>query len=174
MPIAILCACALRLENRNYVSELHTFFSHLEPTPTRIRHIDAYLDPKLSDCTHVYILSPAFKIGLNPCYRGPFEVVAKHDHHFDVSVSGKVKHISLDNLKPAVLGEAPGKTDTGNRNSTKYSTNVAGDTATRASDQPSLPDHNGLISVSRSRAGRPIRQPDALQDYTLFTFFNSL
>lgn len=71
--------------------------------------------------------------------------------------SRKVKYFSLDNLKPALLGKAPGKTNTVvNRKTAWCSTNVVGNAATRASDPSSLPDHNGLGSVSRSRSGEPM------------------
>ena len=65
-----------------------------------------YVDPKLQLATHVFVRS-FNSTGLQPSYRGPYEVISRDDKWFEVLIKGKKDKVAIDRLKTAHLMHEP-------------------------------------------------------------------
>ncbi|CAD7085746.1 unnamed protein product [Hermetia illucens] len=69
--------------------------------PTRHSSIPACSPKELDTCTHVLIRTDAVRKPLQPPYEGPYRVLERGEHFFQLEIGGHKKAVSLSRLKPA-------------------------------------------------------------------------
>ena len=172
-----------------YVKSLKTAMDKISQPVTRPpdNSHNGYVDPKLQLATHVFVRS-FNSTGLQPSYRGPYEVVAKNEKWFEVLIKGKKDKVAIDRLKTAhlmhdpelqqedqrepaewVFAEGPtaigeviiGQANEASSNHEPQSLNFSADTSTTGSTPPSRQVSFTCPNVTRS--GRNVRVPDFYQ-----------
>lgn len=87
-----------------FAKELHRMFSDLKaPEGTRHSKERVFMNPRLNDCSHVFVRIDAVKRPLQQPYEGPYEVVKRSDKYFEILVFGKKQVVSVDRVKPAFI-----------------------------------------------------------------------
>ena len=69
------------------------------PTPATV---PVFLDPKLDDCSHVFIRRDGHKKPLEPLYDGPYKVLSRGRRHFKLQVGDKTDNVTIERLKPVI------------------------------------------------------------------------
>ncbi|TRY69200.1 hypothetical protein TCAL_16516 [Tigriopus californicus] len=72
-----------------------------------------YVPPSLRSCSHVWLRVDRMRSSLVPPYEGPFKVLDRRDKTYVILQHGVPKTVSLDRLKPTVLGDEPVETRAG-------------------------------------------------------------
>lgn len=87
-----------------FAKELHRMFSDLKaPEGTRHSKERVFMNPRLKNCSHVFVRIDAVKRPLQQPYEGPYEVVKRSDKYFEILVFGKKQVVSVDRVKPAFI-----------------------------------------------------------------------
>ena len=85
----------------NLLQRLRKKMNELQAIPTRPQSsTTSYMDPKLKNCTHVFLRCDKVKRSLQPPYDGPFKVLKRADKTFTILLNGK-EVVSVDRLKAA-------------------------------------------------------------------------
>ena len=58
-----------------------------------------YREVALDTCSRVWVRNNAPDNSLSPLYKGPFDVVARHDKYFTIDCAGRLDNVSVDRLK---------------------------------------------------------------------------
>ena len=88
-----------------FVQDLKRTMSELQPIQTTPSTDDSLFIPKsLRDATHVF-LRKHLRTGLAPPYVGPFLIVKRHDRTITIRTNDGDKEVSLEHVKPAVVGD---------------------------------------------------------------------
>ena len=89
-----------------YVTHLKTFMQQIQPVSTRHhQHRRTYVNTDLSACPFVFVRYDGVKRSLQAPYDGPFRVVKRTNKHYTLDISGQLKVVSLDRLKPAYIDD---------------------------------------------------------------------
>lgn len=75
-----------------------------------------FIDPKLQDCTHMFMHRDGHKHLLKELYEGPFAVVQWAKHHLYIQLGDKIDAVTIERLKlfnsdSSVLPALPNKRD---------------------------------------------------------------
>ena len=82
-----------------FVSKLKDHFRTIEPTPTRARPENSFVNIDLYSCRRVLIRKDHSKQPLELRYSGPYEVLERRAKFFHILVDNKIKTVSVDRLK---------------------------------------------------------------------------
>lgn len=91
-------------ESEIFLYNLRERIRKLAAVPRRQQKQDKiFVHPALGSCTHVFIRCDHITKPLTPPYAGPYKIIERGDKHFKIMISGNIKTISIDRLKPAFL-----------------------------------------------------------------------
>lgn len=95
---------APNVDRTEFAKALHQMFSSLKASEgTRHSKLRVFMNPRLKDCSHVFVRIDAVRRPLQPPYEGPYEVVKRSDKYFEINVLGKNQVVSIDRVKPAFV-----------------------------------------------------------------------
>ena len=96
------------LHDEGFGVVVHQHLSGSPPLqPRHNRTVEPALMKEIRAADFVYIRSDTLaRPPLAPLYSGPFEVVGKHDSHFEIKIGEKVEKINVSRLKPACLPDS--------------------------------------------------------------------
>ena len=83
----------------NLIQRLRQKMQGLQATPTRPQSPTTYVDPRLKQCTHVFLRCDRIRKPLQPPYEGPFKILNRSDKTFTILLNGKEEVVSIDHLK---------------------------------------------------------------------------
>lgn len=84
-----------------YVKDIYEFLDAMKPTRTRVDRVKEVLQKDLHRCQYVYVKEPSQMHGLRKTYLGPYRVLKRGKHHLVISISGRTRNVSLNDVKTA-------------------------------------------------------------------------
>ena len=158
----------------NLIQRLRQKMQGLQATPTRPQSPTTYVDPRLKQCTHVFLRCDRIRKPLQPPYEGPFKVLNRSDKSFTILLNGKEEIVSIDRLKAALVEETP--KDSPNKSPTQLPTPITSTSnANPVFRPPSLdcsPSSGNILSSDTSsstsrttRSGRRVKFPERFVSY---------
>jgi transposase InsO family protein len=152
-------SCITNTPSSSYAQQLCQFMSKLRPTETRPQFTKVSVDPKLRNCTHVYIRVDAVKRSLQRPYEGPFKVLKRNDKTFTIEKNGRPETVSIDRLKAAFTEVDLPKATCEEKPSIVFVPTTPTQEVIRTST--STPNEGTI----RTRSGRIVHFPKKLADY---------
>lgn len=70
-----------------------------------------FVHKALADCTHVVLRTDSARTPLQPPYTGPYQVLKRGQHTFEILQNGKNSKVSVERLKPAWVMPEPTSDD---------------------------------------------------------------
>ncbi len=144
-------------EATGYVRQLKKTIQSLRPIPTRKSKKLPFIEPSLADCTHVFVRNNTVRKPLQPPYDGPFLVLQRRAHAFEIERKGERDSVIIDRLKAAFLdsevSRRPCDAEAPNQQNSNASSHIS-----RSTHQLSKPESTAGRSSASSSAStrRPI------------------
>lgn len=89
-------------DTTKFVKDLRQTLSKLRPAPFVNKRKDkAFVHKDLQTCSSVYVRVDKVKASLEPPYQGPYKVIKRRKHFFEIDLGGKTDTVSVSRLKPA-------------------------------------------------------------------------
>ena len=100
-------------EPNNFVQNLRESIQHAIHTNPDERFNDRkiFIPQTLATASHVFVRHDAASPPLTPPYDGPYRVLKRHEHFYEVELPRGPKAISIERLKPAFLLQPNTDTD---------------------------------------------------------------
>ena len=156
-------------ESDDYPSRMQRALDALTPPPTRPTPptIPVFTDPKLAECSHVFVRRDGHKKPLEPLYDGPYKVVTRGRRHFSVQLGDKIDNITIERLKPVIsatpVSEAVPRKRGRPKKTTFDASNTKSSTKTTSSKTTSSKKTSSSSSTTTSVPKRRGRPPKHLQ-----------
>ena len=83
------------------VQTLRQQMRNLTATAPRKSNASSYIPKDLNTCNYVFVRIDRVRKGLEPPYKGTFEIVRRTRKYYVINMNGKNSSISVDRLKPA-------------------------------------------------------------------------
>lgn len=96
------------LDTTDFVRQLRKTLQEIKPEKIQEqRNKKFFVRPDLATCKRVYVRVDRVKASLEAPYQGPYEVVRRSKHFYELDIDGKRDTVSLARLKPAyeICGE---------------------------------------------------------------------
>lgn len=92
--------------NNEFAKDLRNLMENIRPVPTS-NHArnQIFVQKELTDCTHVFLRDDTVRSPLKAPYDGPYKVMKRDAKSFDIEVKGRVRKVSIDRVKAAILAE---------------------------------------------------------------------
>ena len=143
-------------ESGSFPSRMQNALENLTPPPTRPPPPSrpVFYDPKLQDCSHVFIRRDGHKKPLEPLYDGPYKVVSRGRRHFTVQLGDKTDTVTIERLKPVSSATSPTEAVPRRRGRPRKTTLSKPDTKS-SSKTTSTTSSSSTTTFAPKRRGRP-------------------
>lgn len=89
-------------DTTKFVQHLRKILSDLRPAPFEKRRKEKiFMHRDLANCKRVYIRVDRVRTSLEPPYQGPYTVLKRRKHYYELDIDGKKDTVSVTRLKPA-------------------------------------------------------------------------
>ena len=153
---------------KNLLQRLRKKMNDLQAIPTaRQSSTTSYMDPRLNNCTHVFLRCDKVKRSLQPPYDGPFKVLKRVDKTFIILLNGKEEVVSVDRLKAASVEKESTRRleQTSNQKPKPATTENTGEPQKIVNPKEDLSSSSSSPSYKTTRSGRHVRFPKRLASF---------
>lgn len=104
LPGELLAPSTQQHDSSTYVDRLKQFFKNIRPT-TPVQHGKrrTFVFKDLSTCEYVFLRDDGPKSMLQFSYTGPHKVIKRNERTYDIDITGKIRTVTIDRLKPAYI-----------------------------------------------------------------------